>query len=171
MKDRTDFHCDDLLGADYGLLYRAGIRYLFFDIDNTLVPPQTESPTERVRRIGVQAREAGLTLGILTNSRNIQRGEAFQKALGAKWLITEAFKPAPGALRAVIEAKKLDPRAVCLAGDQLITDRLCAKWNKIFFVLVKPVVDYDQAATRLNRLLERPFRRSWERRGLLGLKI
>ena len=30
MKDRTDFHCDDLLGADYGLLYRAGIRYLFF---------------------------------------------------------------------------------------------------------------------------------------------
>ncbi len=170
MRPKVDFHTADLAKADLTVLARAGIRHLLLDIDNTLAEPgQPAGP--RVGIIAEHARAAGLSLGVVTNSASAQRAADFARALGTDVFIHLAGKPFPFKLNRLIRRMGYQRSECALAGDQLQTDRRCARWAKIYFVLVEPLSPSDALITRLNRLIEAPKRRRWARKGLLGTRI
>lgn len=168
---RTDFHTDDLVTADFERLYSRGVRLLLLDLDNTLEDPRSKYPTERSKAVRERAEAAGLKLGVVSNSVHADRTLEFASFLGAEVVVTRAQKPLPWKLREAVQASGFQPGEICLAGDQLLTDRPAAKWSKILFMLVEPVTPRDQVQTRVNRFIERPFRKRWRRKGLLGEKI
>lgn len=171
MTSKADFHTDDLLTCGFEKLYQAGVRNLFLDLDNTLESPFQKEPTERVKTIGERARSAGLNLAVVSNNSHPEKVQKFAQAVGARWWLCSARKPSSKRLKKLIEREGLNPGECALAGDQLLTDRPCALGANILFVLVEPVSRKDAVQTRLNRLLEKPFRRRWKKRNLLGEKI
>jgi len=50
-----------------------------------------------------------------------------------------------------------------MVGDQLFTDILGANWLGLKTILVRPLSQRDFSATKLSRLLEKPFLRLWRK--------
>ena len=89
----------DLTGKD---LYRAGIRLLLADLDNTLIPYSRSEPDEALRCWLADLNANGVTLFLLSNSRKAVRAPHFAQALGIDYLC-HAGKPKTGGYRAAME--------------------------------------------------------------------
>ena len=102
-----------------------GIRLLLCDLDYTLAPRRVERPDNTLRDWIGRCRDAGVTVGILSNNRSSKRVEMFCGDLGIRY-VGHAVNPGTGGfLRAMEEAGEI-PEHTAMVGDKLLTDMLGA---------------------------------------------
>ena len=132
-----------------------GIRLLLLDLDNTLIPYETDEPTGELRRWLEKMAAAGAEPFIFSNNRG-GRPAALAEKLGIGF-VGRAKKPNPRRLQALLEEKGVRPQEAALVGDQIYTDIFCAKRGGILAIAVRPIrVTKPHRAARY--ALEAPFR-------------
>ncbi|CAM3444635.1 YqeG family HAD IIIA-type phosphatase [Hydrogenibacillus schlegelii] len=150
---RPDWVVDSFFDLKPEGLRRAGIRGLIVDLDNTLVPwnsaEETAEALDGVRRLI----DAGFRIVIASNNRSPRVGRIAER-LGVR-AVSFAKKPLPLGLRQAFRWLELPKEAVAVVGDQLLTDVLGGKLLGVRTILVRPLVETDGWATRVNRLIER----------------
>lgn len=152
------FYPDDYQETVYMIdvrkLAETGIKALFIDLDNTLIPYDETEPSERHRTLFQTIRKLGLSAVIISNNH---RGRVihFANLLGVPY-IENARKPfRSGFKRAQALFPGLIPKDIMVIGDQVLTDVLGAKRMGYHVTLVNAIKrETERWYTRFNRKIE-----------------
>ncbi len=152
---RPDTRAATLAAVDRTALWRAGIRGIVLDLDNTCCAYHEAELAPGVADWVRGARSAGFAVVLLSNNF-AERVAAVAAQLDVP-AVPNALKPLPfGFLRAV-RLLGTARGATVVIGDQLFTDVLGAKLLGYRAVLTEPLVPVDFPLTRVLRFLERVF--------------
>ena len=140
--------------VDVDELVSSGVRLVLLDRDNTCVPRDAKVPPAAVMAWLARAREAGLTLCMVSNNFHSDqvRGSAEQMGMD---VVDHAMKPFPFALRRAMRMEGFSPRETVMIGDQVFTDVVAGKLAGVRTVLVRPQSRKDLWYTHIFRIFER----------------
>lgn len=149
--------------VDAAVLFAAGIRTVFLDLDNTLVPWHTRDLDDRARCWLEEIGRAGMRAVIVSNAKS---GRARELAAELDILcVSQAGKPLPGGLRRAARETDAPLSACVMVGDQLFTDLLAARLAGCRAALVEPMDPREMGWTRFMRRVERLAgrRHTWDK--------
>ncbi len=149
---------------DLDRLWEQGVRGLILDLDNTLVEWNRADLRPEVRAWVEAAQRRGLRLCLVSNAFRGRRVRVVAEALGMP-VVVQAMKPFPRAFRKALATLGTEAGSTCAVGDQVFTDMLGANWLGLVTVLLDPLACRESPHTRVIRLIERPLRQRWGRRG------
>jgi len=145
-------------------LTNLGIKGIITDLDNTLVEWDRADATEELVAWFDMMRDAGIKI-IIASNNNEQRVRAFAEPHGIPF-IYRAKKPLGKAYYDAMVQLRLRRDEVAMMGDQLLTDVMGAKRQKLYTILVRPVAESDGLVTRFNRFVERRVFNDLKRKGI-----
>ncbi len=145
----------DIYAIEPKALLDLGVRMVFLDVDNTLMPYGTSTaPPELIGWVNMM-KEAGLELFILSNNKG-DRPKIFARQLGLGF-IGRAQKPKTEKMLSVCREKGFAVEECALIGDQIYTDILCAKRAGAKGILVRPI-KFSNPFFVIRYIAELPFR-------------
>lgn len=140
-----------ILDIDYKLLQNQGIKYLIFDLDNTL---STIDKKEISNEYKEKLNELSKKFKIIIVSNNFSKKiKPLCDSINMSF-ISFAMKPLPFCYKKVLKKWKCQKDEVCMIGDQLLTDIKGANKFGILSILVDPVGKDDIKYTGINRFIE-----------------
>lgn len=144
----TSVHAIDLEGLNV-----RGVDSLLVDLDNTLLPRDTnEVPPELVRWSGL-LKQRGFSACLVSNNWHGYVSDVARE-LGFE-IVPKALKPLPRGFRAGMQLLGTVPQRSAVVGDQLFTDVLGGNIVGCTTVLVSPLSATDLPHTLFLRLIER----------------
>lgn len=144
-------------------LHARGIKGIITDLDNTLVEWDRPDATEEIAAWMEELAAAGIRV-IIASNNNEERVKRFAQPLNIPY-IHRAKKPLGNAYYAALVSLKLQRHEVAMVGDQLLTDVMGAKRQKLYTFLVRPVAQSDGFVTLFNRFVERCVFNDLKRKG------
>lgn len=138
-------------------LAQMGIKVIFADLDNTLAAYSEREPSEQLMKWLAHAKERGLEVFVVSNSRKSTRAVHFCEAADIPY-IRHAGKPKKKGFLRAMDICGIEPHQAIMVGDQIFTDILGANRCGILSVLVKPV-RLDTVFRRIRFLIETPMRK------------
>lgn len=153
---QPDLRFDTLAEITPAVLGARGIRALLVDLDDTLVPSDSEEPASGALEWLSGLRAAGVAVAIVSNgSRRRVARFAEQAGMPAIAMAGKPFAQAFRRARGLLGAP--DPATVAMVGDQLFTDVVGARRAGMVTILVRPLSKGKLPHTRIARHLERMF--------------
>jgi HAD superfamily phosphatase (TIGR01668 family) len=147
-----DLYYSSVQAIDLDALWQSGVRVLILDLDNTLLPRDTNViPAESKKWVADLERRGFRACAVSNNWHGRVRGVA--RELGLE-LVDHAVKPLPFAFLRALSRVGGRAREAAVVGDQLFTDILGGKLLGMRTVLVQPLSATDLAHTLLLRRLE-----------------
>ena len=143
-----------------------GITLLLADLDNTLTPYKTETPTEELRAWHQALAAGGVELFLLSNSRRPGRAQRFAAKLGIP-CIGHAGKPGGKGFAAAMAQTGRSAAQTAIVGDQIFTDTLGGNRAGVTTILVRPIRLAGNPGRYLRYWAETPLRAAARRRGAL----
>jgi uncharacterized protein len=137
---------------DLDALWRDGVRVLLMDLDNTLLPRDTNVVPDDLKAWAADLKARGFRVCLVSNNFH-ERVRVVARELGFD-IVDHAVKPLPFAfLRALARAHARRSEAA-VVGDQLFTDILGGRLLGMRTVLVSPLSGTDLPHTLILRRLE-----------------
>ena len=153
MRLRPDAYFRSVLDIDASRLVAQGVRAVFLDLDNTILPRGLHVVPVSIAAWVSGLKDAGLEVCILSNSNKPKVAEvARQLELPA---IQRAKKPLGKGFAEALELCGVTPGQAVIVGDQTYTDILGAHRAGVRGILVRPLSDNDLWHTRLLRVVDR----------------
>jgi uncharacterized protein len=137
---------------DLDALWRGGTRVLLLDLDNTLLPRDTNVVPEDLKKWAAGLKERGFRVCCVSNNFH-DRVRVIAAELGFD-LVDHAVKPLPFAFLAALKRAGGRRREAAVVGDQLFTDILGGRLLGMRTVLVSPLSETDLPHTLILRHLE-----------------
>ena len=147
-----DLYHTDVHAIDLDALRADGIHALLVDLDNTLLPRDTNEVTEAHRKWARSLEDAGFTVCLVSNNWH-ERVRSVAEQLGFS-LVPKALKPLPFAFARARRILGLERAGAAVVGDQMFTDVLGGNLLGMRTVLVEPLSRTDLPHTLLLRRLE-----------------
>lgn len=144
-------------------LEQLGKKGIIADLDNTLVEWDREDATEELVAWFMMMKDAGIKM-IIASNNNEARVKRFAEPLGIPYIFRAKKPLGVGFYRALVQLR-LPREQVVMIGDQLLTDVMGAKRQKLYTMLIKPVAQSDGWVTRFNRFVERRVFNDLRRKG------
>ncbi len=136
------------------LLKELGIKGVLLDLDNTIVPRDSDSFTPAVYKWLSDLQSRGFKLGIVSNNSRKRVG-VLAKSMGLP-AVHRAVKPWVGPFRRALKMLGTHSRETALIGDQIFTDILGGNLAGLYTILVVPMKGKEFLGTRLiSRPLEK----------------
>ena len=156
IKKYIPFDCyKTVFDINYQDLYQNGIRYLLFDIDNTILTYDELEPKEEHYTLFNELKKIGFTICLISNNHK-ERVERVSKPLDV-FGVWDAYKPTTIGFKKALKLMKVDNvNSVVSVGDQIVTDISGANKVKIKPILVKTILASNQKwYTIINRSREK----------------
>jgi HAD superfamily phosphatase (TIGR01668 family) len=149
-----DAYYHSIFDIDFANLYKSGKRYIFIDLDNTLISYKEIYPKEETFKFKEMVEKIGFKLIIVSNNKP-KRVKIFSERLGVKYF-SYSLKPLKRGFNKALKECNANPREVVEIGDQLLTDVYGSKRVPFYTILVD-AVDHktEKLITRINRLREK----------------
>lgn len=154
---RPDKLAEKIYDIDVKELKEMGKKIIFLDLDNTIVPYKKENLSEETISWINNTKNEGLEIFILSNA-TVSRVNKIKSMLNIEGE-GQVFKPILRSISRIIKKKNYCPSQVVLIGDQIFTDVLLGRREKVYTILVKPSSDKDFIFTKITRFLESIVRR------------
>ncbi len=139
---------DSILEIDLQDLYSSGKKLLLLDMDNTLTEWRSEEIPETTLSWIKQAKELGLDICILSNTRNPDRLGRLAALLEVDFKFGK-FKPSRHMFLEALKERKCEPDDAIMIGDQMFTDVLGANRSGIDAILVRQMAPSEFVGTKL----------------------
>lgn len=147
-----DSYQESIFTVNYDLLKSKGIKYLLFDLDNTITPENKKTCTDNVKELFNKLKEDFHVI-IFSNSPK-GRVSKIADELGVAYVYL-AFKPSPKKFLDVMKNYKCSENEMAIIGDQIVTDVKGGNRVGILSILVNPISNYDPLWTKIGRIRER----------------
>jgi HAD superfamily phosphatase (TIGR01668 family) len=147
-----DLYYSSVHAIDLEALSARGIRTLLLDLDNTLLPRDTNVVPEASKRWVAALKSHGFRICAVSNNWH-GRVRVVSAELGID-IVDHAVKPLPFAFLRALKRVGGRTRESAVIGDQLFTDILGGKLLGMRTVLVQPLSATDLTHTLLLRRLE-----------------
>ncbi|MHB9004708.1 MAG: YqeG family HAD IIIA-type phosphatase [Coriobacteriia bacterium] len=148
-----DLYVTDVHRIDLDALADAGIDTLLVDLDNTLLPRDTNVVPDALRTWAATLAERGFKVCLVSNNWH-DRVHDVAAELGFS-LVAKAIKPLPFAFLRALKLMGSRRGTAATVGDQIFTDVLGGNLLGMRSVLVQPLSDTDLPHTLLLRRIER----------------
>ena len=149
-----DKYFDTIYDIDLLELYSSGYRNLLLDIDNTIMPWNSDEISNSIVQWVKYAHEIGFSIYLFSNSHKKSRILRIAASLGVQAIPCRG-KPLLSAFKKAIEYIKGMPENTVMIGDQIFTDILGGNRLNLYTILIKPISDKEFIGTKINRWLER----------------
>jgi len=147
-----------------------GYRGVVLDVDNTIVPWNTNRLSEQVAEWVRCLTRAGVRICLVSNSGGVQRVRELADMLKID-CVTLAVKPRRRAFRLALEKLGTSTKETIGIGDQIFTDVLGGNRMGLTTILVRPIAPRDFILTRFVRLAERLMLNLLDRKGMLRKRL
>ena len=147
-----DIYQKSIYTIDYDKLLNRGIKYLLFDLDNTIVPVTLRKPNKKIKELFEDLKDKGFIIIIFSNSSK-KRIKPFKDDLEVD-CCARANKPFKKKFLRIINEFHIPIDEIAIIGDQILTDIVGGNKIGITSILVNPVSTYDSFFTRINRKFE-----------------
>ena len=147
-----DMYQKTIFDISYNKLKTNGIKVLLFDLDNTLIEKEKAIPENATIEL-INKLKDDFTILIVSNTIKKTKVNIFHDKCNIPYVIS-AKKPFKLGYKRVKEIKDMNPKNVCMIGDQLLTDVWGGKRMGYFTVLVDPIGQDDMSVTKINRVIE-----------------
>lgn len=148
-----DYYYRTVQDIDLAGLRARGVDTLLVDLDNTLLPRDTNEVPDELRVWVSLLADAGFRVCLVSNNWH-ERVFGVAEELGFD-LVPKALKPLPFAFLKALKKAGSRPANAAVVGDQLFTDVLGGKWLGAVTVLVAPLSASDLPHTLILRRIER----------------
>ena len=164
-KFMPDIYQKSIYYINYDKLYKKGIRYLLFDLDNTITPSHVNKPTKRLKKLFDELKDKGFKIIIMSNATK-HRINPFKNDLAVD-ACAFSLKPKKDKYERIMERFKCKHTEVAAIGDQLITDIMGANIFKAYPILVDPMAKKDLKISYFNRMLEKKVFKKYAKKGIM----
>lgn len=147
-----DRYLTDVHAIDLAALKASGVRALLLDIDNTILPRDTNVVPPELEAWATDVVDAGFKVCLVSNNWH-ERVRVVAAELGFE-LVAKAIKPLPFAFLIATRRIGVRARQCVVVGDQLFTDVLGGKLIGARTIMVLPLSATDLPHTLLLRRLE-----------------
>jgi HAD superfamily phosphatase (TIGR01668 family) len=147
-----DLYYSSVRAIDLETLARAGVRVLLLDLDNTVLPRDSNVVSDEMKAWAASLRERGFSVCCVSNNWH-ERVRLVAAELGFD-LVDHAIKPLPFAFLRALRLERATTKEAAVVGDQLFTDILGGNMLGMRTVLVAPLSQTDLPHTLLLRRLE-----------------
>lgn len=157
-----DAYYKNIYEIDYNKLKSKGYKYIFFDVDNTLMPYKENKVNNKLKSLFDKLNE-DFDLFLFSNGKS-DRVLKIQKDLdiGGYYF---SMKPLNKNYKKVLD--KYDKDKCIFIGDQFMTDVLGAKRNDLKVILVDIIdLSYEPFTTHIWRFFERIHLKKLKKKGL-----
>lgn len=138
-------------------LKKMGIRYVFCDLDNTLVPHFINLPIKSVMKFLNDLNQYNIKFFIISNNKK-ERVEKFCIPLSPDDFIYNAKKPLLRKIKSMMDKYQINRDDAVMIGDQFIIDIFTANRLGIKSILVLPIINpyhYNYHANFIIRFIEK----------------
>ncbi len=151
---KPDLHFKRVTEINPDLFSEKNIKFIIFDIDNTLAEFNNPNLFEGVKEWICQVQSRGIECCLVSNNSK-KRVEEFNRQLGF-YTIARAAKPFSFMLRRALKKHGFKPCQACVIGDQIFSDIMAANLGGMLSILVDPLTDaYEGRFVALKRKLEK----------------
>lgn len=154
---KPDMYKESIFKIDYDKLYRENIRFLLFDLDNTILPLNINECTKELKELFDKIKKIGIKPIIYSNS--------FKKRVSniASYLEIEyeglVFKPNKKNFLKALKKYGFKSEETAIIGDQFYTDIKGGNRVNIKTILVDPISNYDGIFTYISRKKEKRLKK------------
>ena len=159
------YHATSIYDVDPAFFKEDGIKNVLVDLDNTLSSYREHVATNKTKELIKSLNKHGYQVVIVSNNRG-HRVSAYAQSLNVSFR-ANMRKPLKFKFNRLLNEKNFEKHETILVGDQLLTDVFVAHRVGIRSMLVDKLVEEDQWTTRINRMLERPIRRTLNKKNML----
>lgn len=150
-----NYYFHSIHDVDLTFYVENNIKGILFDIDNTLEPYATRTPSEKTMNLFRSLKEAGIKTAVISNNHE-ERVSAFCEPLSVPFSFDSA-KPSKKKINMAIEALELKNEDVIIVGDQLFTDIWAGSNSKVRSIFVDKINNSEGFFIKLKRVLEYPI--------------
>jgi hypothetical protein len=147
-----DLYYSSVHAIDLDALAADGIHVLLLDLDNTLLPRDTNVVPDELKAWAAGLTARGFRVCLVSNNWH-ERVHQVAGELGFD-LVDKAIKPLPFAFMRALSRAQARRSEAAVVGDQLFTDILGGRLLGMRTVLVAPLSDTDLPHTLMLRRLE-----------------
>jgi len=140
----------DIFSIDYKNLKKVGIKNIFFDVDNTIVPYDENKIDSKTKKL-FETLKKDFNIMLMSNSRS-KRVLSFADDLKIDGYYS-SMKPLKKNYKKIL--KKYKSNECIFIGDQFMTDLKGAKRMNLRIILVDRINDKEPIYTRFWRFFER----------------
>ena len=148
-----DIYEQDIYKIDYDTLISRGIKFLIFDLDNTLVTITERVPRKETKELFDSLKKKGFKLIIASNSISA-RVKPFSNELKVEYL-SSVKKPHVEIIDEYIKNSKYSLDQIAMIGDSMIDDVVCGNTIGITTVLLDQIGKREFPIARLKRIKEK----------------
>lgn len=134
---RPDAYVRTVFEVDYDALWEEGIRGLFFDVDNTLIPFYVDTIPPEIVKLLTDLRRKGFKVFILSNGR-AERVRSIEKQVQLKGH-ARSGKPLRYGVWRLNRKTGLRGREMAVIGDQVFMDVWCGHRLGGKGILIEPI--------------------------------
>ena len=159
-----DAYYENIFTIDYKKLKEIGIKYIFFDIDNTIVPYyEKEISKETIKLFNDLKKDFNLYL-FSNSGRKRVLSVANELGINAYY---SSMKPLKKNYKKIMNV--FNKSECVFIGDQFMTDVFGAKRNKLNVIFVNRLKDKEPISTKFWRLLEKYYLNKYKKRNAFKL--
>ncbi len=148
-----DIYQENIYKINYEILLSRGIKFLIFDLDNTLVTIRESLPREENKELFKKLKEMGFKIFIVSNSMK-SRVKPFHDELKVGY-ISSAKKPHVEKVSELIKNNKFGLDEVAIIGDSMMDDIVCGNTIGITTILLDQIDKREFPIARIKRIKER----------------
>jgi uncharacterized protein len=148
-----DYYLRSVLDIDLPALKASGVDTLLIDLDNTLLPRDSNIVPDEIKTWAAKLRGSGFKACLVSNNWH-ERVVAVAEELGFD-LVPKAVKPLPFAFWKALKRAGSHASSAAVVGDQLFTDILGGKFTGMTTILIAPLSSADLPHTLFLRKIER----------------
>lgn len=160
---KPDMYKKNIYEINYKKLRKMGKKYLFFDLDNTIISYDENNISKDLINLFLHLKGMGFKCNIFSNS-NMNRLKIFKEKLDVD-VFPNSMKPLKKNYKKIIKLYEKDKCA--FIGDQIMTDVIGAKRNKLFVIFVDKIDDKEPIYTKFWRFFERFILKKYEKEKVL----
>lgn len=159
-----DAYYESIYKIDYENLKRIGIKNIFFDIDNTIIPYKEYEISREAKKLFKDLKN-DFNIYLFSNSPK-------KRVLRiAKELDIDAYyfsmKPLKRNYKKILNI--FNRKNCVFIGDQLLTDVLGARRNRLRVILVNRLKEYEPFSTRFWRSIEKHYLKKYEKNNIFKM--
>ncbi|MCI5745534.1 MAG: HAD-IIIA family hydrolase [Erysipelotrichaceae bacterium] len=152
-----DYYAKNIYEIDFNKIVNLKKKYIFVDLDNTLVGPFNDSFNDKVVNLLSTIKAKQMTMIVLSNNKK-ERVENFIDNLDVLYLY-KAKKPNTKKMLSYIKDNNINKDECLIIGDQIMTDILLANRLNITSILLEPLEKKEASITFFPRLLDKILRK------------
>ena len=147
-----DIYQKSVYSINYDMLVKRGIKCILFDLDNTLVPPNTKEPNKKLQELVEELKPKIIPI-IFSNSTE-KRVKPFleQLKIDGYYNVDKIFDKK---IEQILINYNININELAIVGDQILTDIYLGNLSGITTILVNPISKNDSIKIKLNRVKEK----------------